>query len=523
MKPLRSRILVVDDEQSMQEFLEIFLRREGYDVVTAGNVDAALAQLEADEIDLLITDMQMPGKTGLDLILAAREVSPETIPIVVTAFGTTDSAIAAMKEGAYDYLTKPFKVDELRIVIEKALEKKTLAIENRRLRKELRSQVRDRNIIGHSRPMQEVFELIAQVAETKTNVLIYGESGTGKELVARAIHEQGQRQGEPFIALNCGAIPENLLESELFGHARGSFTGAVQNKEGLFEAASGGTLFLDEIAELSPALQVKLLRALQEKTIRRVGDTVDRKVDVRIVSATNRRLEAEVAAGRFREDLYYRLNVIQLTLPPLRERPDDIPLLVQHFIRRYSEELGKRVDGMDAEACDVLSRYAFPGNVRELENLIERAVALSRDSTIGAELLPASDRQVRDRRESSRIPSEGVDLERLVADSARFSRSSCARRAASRSARLVCSESPSAPSAIDSRSSGSRIPAGETDREAPAGRSSGDPDLARPGHGGGHCTPRCSPARDQRRAHRVPARTSRPRVRGVDPQRQSRS
>lgn len=416
MKPVRSRILVVDDEQSMQEFLEIFLRREGYDVVTAGNVDAALVQLEADEIDLLITDMQMPGKTGLDLILAAREVSPETIPIVVTAFGTTDSAIAAMKEGAYDYLTKPFKVDELRIVIEKALEKKVLAVENRRLRKELRSQVRDRNIIGHSRPMQEVFELIAQVAETKTNVLIYGESGTGKELVARAIHEQGQRQGEPFIALNCGAIPENLLESELFGHARGSFTGAVQNKEGLFEAASGGTLFLDEIAELSPALQVKLLRALQEKTIRRVGDTVDRKVDVRIVSATNRRLEEEVAAGRFREDLYYRLNVIQLTLPPLRERPEDIPLLVQHFIRRHAEELGKRVDGMDTEAYEVLSRYAFPGNVRELENLIERAVALSRDSTIDAELLPATVRQVRDRRESTRIPSEGVDLERLVAD-----------------------------------------------------------------------------------------------------------
>ncbi len=416
MTPHAARILVVDDEQSMQEFLEIFLRREGYDVVTAGNVDTALALLEADEVDLLITDMQMPGKSGLDLILAARDVSPETIAIVVTAFGTTDSAIAAMKEGAYDYLTKPFKVDELRIVIEKALEKKVLAVENRRLRKELRSQIRDRNIIGHSRPMQEVFDLIAQVAETKTNVLVSGESGTGKELVARAIHEQGDRQGEPFIAINCGAIPENLLESELFGHARGSFTGAVQNKEGLFEAASGGTLFLDEIAELSPALQVKLLRALQEKTIRRVGDTVDRKVDVRIVSATNRRLEEEVAAGRFREDLYYRLNVIQLTLPPLRERSEDIPLLVQHFIRRYSEELGKRVDGMDAEAYEVLARYPFPGNVRELENLIERAVALSRGTTIGCDLLPATVVQVRETRDAARISSTGVDLEKLVAD-----------------------------------------------------------------------------------------------------------
>ncbi len=414
--PQKARILVVDDEQSMQEFLEIFLRREGYDVATAGNVDTALVQLEADEVDLLITDMQMPGKSGLDLILAAREVSPETIAIVVTAFGTTDSAIAAMKEGAYDYLTKPFKVDELRIVIEKALEKKVLAVENRRLRKELRSQIRDRNIIGHSRPMQEVFELIAQVAETKTNVLVYGESGTGKELVARAIHEQGDRHGEPFVAINCGAIPENLLESELFGHTRGAFTGAVQNKEGLFEAASGGTLFLDEIAELSPALQVKLLRALQEKTIRRVGDTVDRKVDVRIVSATNRRLEEEVAAGRFREDLYYRLNVIQLTLPPLRERSEDIPLLVQHFVRRYSEELGKRIDGMDAEAYEVLARYPFPGNVRELENLIERAVALSRGPTIGCDLLPGTVVQVRESRDTARIPSAGVDLEKLVAD-----------------------------------------------------------------------------------------------------------
>jgi len=416
VNPTRARILVVDDEQSMQEFLEIFLRREGYDVVTAGNVDAAIAHLEADEVDLLITDMQMPGKSGLDLILAAREISPETIAIVVTAFGTTDSAIAAMKEGAYDYLTKPFKVDELRIVIDKALEKKVLAVENRRLRKELRSQVRDRNIIGHSRPMQDVFELIAQVAETKTNVLIYGESGTGKELVARAIHEQGDRHDEPFIALNCGAIPENLLESELFGHAKGSFTGAVQNKEGLFEAASAGTLFLDEIAELSPALQVKLLRALQEKTIRRVGDTVDRKVDVRIVSATNRRLEEEVAAGRFREDLYYRLNVIQLTLPPLRDRIEDVPLLVQHFIRRYADELGKHVEGMDAETYEVLSRYPFPGNVRELENLVERAVALSRGSTIGIDLLPATVVQARERRQVTRIPSEGVDLERLVAD-----------------------------------------------------------------------------------------------------------
>ncbi|CAM9645460.1 unnamed protein product, partial [Discosporangium mesarthrocarpum] len=413
----KARILVVDDEQSMREFLEIFLRREGYAVSMAADVDTAVAHLEADEIDLVITDMQMPEKTGLDLILAAREVSPETVTIVVTAFGTTDSAISAMKEGAYDYLTKPFKVDELSIVIEKALEKKLLSNENQRLKRELRSQSRDRNILGSSRAMQEVFDLIAQVAETKTNVLVSGESGTGKELVARAIHEQSARASGPFVAINCGAIPENLLESELFGHVKGAFTGAVQNKEGLFETATGGTLFLDEIGELSQPLQVKLLRALQEKSIRRVGDTVDRKIDVRIVSATNRRLEDEVAEGRFREDVYYRLNVIQLQLPPLRDREEDIPLLAQHFIRRFSEELGKDVDGMNAEAYDLLASYAFPGNVRELENLIERAVALARGPVIGPELLPPTVvRPAAAPPTAPRVTSEGVDLERLVAD-----------------------------------------------------------------------------------------------------------
>ncbi len=416
MSDAKARILVVDDERSMQEFLEIFLRREGYDVVTAGDVDTAVAHLESDEVDLVLTDMQMPDKSGLDLILAAREVSPETLMIVVTAFGTTDSAIAAMKEGAYDYLTKPCKVDELRIGIEKALEKKILSSENRRLRQEIRSHSRSRHIIGHSAAMQEVFDLIAQVAETKTNVLLYGESGTGKELVARAIHEQSDRQDQPFVAINCGAIPENLLESELFGHVKGSFTGAVQNKEGLFESAAGGTLFLDEIGELSGALQVKLLRALQEKSIRRVGDTQDRKIDVRIVSATNRRLEEEVAAGRFREDVYYRLNVIQLTLPPLRDRVEDIPVLAQHFIRKFADDLGKEVEGMDPAALEILASYPFPGNVRELENLVERAVALTRTPTIGADLLPPTVTQAEERRSVPRITEEGVKLEELVDD-----------------------------------------------------------------------------------------------------------
>ena len=400
----------------MQEFLEIFLRREGYEVETAGDVDTALLHLEANEVDLVITDMQMPDRTGLDLLLAAREVSPETILIVVTAFGTTDSAITAMKEGAYDYLTKPFKVDELRIVIEKALEKKVLSKENRRLRRELRSHSRDRKLIGHSPVMQAVYDLIAQVAETKTNVLIYGESGTGKELVARAIHEQSDRFDKPFVAINCGAIPENLLESELFGHVKGAFTGAAQTKEGLFETADRGTLFLDEIGDLSQPLQVKILRALQERSIRRVGDTVDRKIDVRIVSATNRRLEDEVAAGRFREDVYYRLNVIQLTLPPLRDRIEDIPLLAEHFIRAFAEELGKDVEGMDREAYEVLAGYAFPGNVRELENLVERAVALTRESIIGVDLLPSSVSEHRENLPEMRITEEGVNLEELVSE-----------------------------------------------------------------------------------------------------------
>ena len=413
----KARLLVVDDEQSMREFLESFLRREGYDVSTAADVDTALSYLESDEIDLVITDMQMPEKTGLDLILEARELSPETAMVMITGFGTTDSAISAMREGAYDYLTKPFKVDELRIVIEKALEKKLLSNENRRLKEEHPSQSRSRNIIGHSRVMQEVHELIGQVAETKTNVLVYGESGTGKELVARAIHDQSPRSGKPFVAINCGAIPENLIESELFGHVKGAFTGALQNKDGLFEAATGGTLFLDEIGELSHPLQVKLLRALQEKSIRRVGDTADRKIDVRIVSATNRRLEDEVAAGRFREDVYYRLNVIQLTLPPLRDRPEDIPLLAQHFIRRFADEIGKEVEGMDGEAFDMLSTYGFPGNVRELENLIERAVALARGPVIGTSLLPptVTANPSASAGPISRIGDEGVDLEALVA------------------------------------------------------------------------------------------------------------
>ena len=412
----KARILVVDDERSMQEFLEIFFRREGYHVVTAGDLDTARTHLEEDEFDVVITDIQMPGGSGLDLLRAANEVSPESIVIMITAFASTETAIGAMKEGAYDYITKPFKVDEIKLVVEKALEKKLLASENRRLRSELRHRERDRTIIGNGPSMQRVFELIAQVADSKANVLISGESGTGKEMVARAIHAGGDRHERPFVVVNCAAIPETLLESELFGHVKGAFTGAFHNKAGLFETADGGTLFLDEVGELTLALQVKLLRLIQEKTFRRVGGTHDQRVDVRIVSATNRRLQDEVAAGRFREDLYYRLNVIEIPMPPLHERREDIALLVDHFIQKYARELGKPVQGASDEVMDRLTTYSFPGNVRELENVIERAVALSRQPVLGLESLAPSVLNPARPAGSKRIPPGGVDLQQLMDD-----------------------------------------------------------------------------------------------------------
>jgi two-component system response regulator PilR (NtrC family) len=381
-----ARILVVDDERSLREFLEIFFQRDGYAVTTAASAEEALVALDADDFDVVISDVQMGHTSGLDLLRTVKETAPECVVIMITAFATAETAIEAMKQGAYDYITKPFKVDELRLVVEKALEKKLLSDENQRLRTELRS--RSRSLIGSSAALTRVHDLIAQVATTRTNVLVSGESGTGKELVARAIHELSERHDKPFIALNCGAIPENLLESELFGHVRGAFTGAVSNKPGLVETADGGTLFLDEIGELPASLQVKILRLIQEKTIRRVGGNQDQRADVRIVAATNRDLQAEAQAGRFREDLYYRLDVIQIALPPLRDRMEDVPLLVQHFLAKYREELGKEVDEVSPEAMEKILAYPFPGNVRELENLIERAVALARGRLLEVDVLP---------------------------------------------------------------------------------------------------------------------------------------
>ena len=410
----KARILVVDDEQSMREFLEIFFRGDGYDVLTTGDVDSALVALDSDDFDVVISDLQMPGRSGLELLHAVKDKAPETVVIMITAFATAETAITAMKQGAYDYVTKPFKVDELRLVVEKALEKRLLAAENQRLRSELRKETRHRNLVGSSRAMQQLYDMVARVADTRTNVLIQGESGTGKELVARAIHDQSERREQAFVAVNCGAIPENLLESELFGHVKGAFTGAVQNKAGLFETAHRGTLFLDEIGELPAALQVKLLRVLQDKAVRRVGGTSDHQVDVRIVAATNRRLEDEVASGRFREDLYYRLNVIQIGLPPLRERTEDIPLLVQHFVERYAAEVGKPVRGFSDAALARLASHPFPGNVRELENLVERAVALCTSETIGPESLPPSVLEPAAKGAAPKLPLDGANLDALV-------------------------------------------------------------------------------------------------------------
>jgi two-component system response regulator PilR (NtrC family) len=410
----KARVLVVDDEQSMREFLEIFFRGEGYDVTTAADVDAALLAVDADDFDVVISDIQMPERSGLDLLHAVKETAPQTVVIMITAFATTETAITAMKQGAYDYVTKPFKVDELRLVVEKALEKRLLATENQRLKSELRKETRRRQLVGNGRAMEQLYELVARVANTKTNVLVCGESGTGKELVARAIHDQSERRDQPFVAVNCGAIPENLLESELFGHVKGAFTGAVQNKAGLFETAHRGTLFLDEIGELPGSLQVKLLRVIQDKAVRRVGGTSDQLVDVRIIAATNRRLEEEVAASRFREDLYYRLNVIQIGLPPLRDRTEDIPLLVTHFLEKYAGELGKPVAGFSEAAMERLLEYGFPGNVRELENLVERAVALSQGGTIGPESLPPNMLEPRASGATAKLPLEGANLDSLV-------------------------------------------------------------------------------------------------------------
>lgn len=387
-KNTKNKLLVVDDEPGMREFLEIMLSKEGYEIETARNGEDAIGMLAGNEYDLAVVDIQMPGKSGIDVLKNIKENNLETVVIMITAFASHETAIEAMKLGAYDYITKPFKIDEIKIVIGKALERKTLVSENTRLKKELENRYGFSNLIGKSSAMQSVFELIKKVAELNVNVLITGESGTGKELVARAIHYSGNRNKAPFVPVNCGAIPENLIESELFGYKKGAFTGAEYNKKGLFLEAHNGTIFLDEIGDLPLHLQVKLLRILEEKSVRPIGSTEPVKIDVRVISATNKQLEEETAEGRFREDLYYRLNVIKINIPPLRERKEDVSTLALHFLNKYADDMNKDIKGISPEVIDILERYEFPGNVRELENIIARCVALENSDVISKGSLP---------------------------------------------------------------------------------------------------------------------------------------
>jgi two-component system response regulator AtoC len=387
--------LVVDDEENLRLVLKTLLRRNGYEVESAATGEEALKLVDSFGPDVVLTDVRMPKMGGLDLLAAMKTKGNDATVIVMSAYGNMDLAIEAMKAGAYDYVQKPFKHDEVVLALRKAEEREALRRENRALRDEIRKEHRFEDILAKSANMQDIFRTIVKIAEFKTTVLITGESGVGKELVARAIHRRSKRNGA-FVALNCGAIPENLLESELFGHKKGAFTDAVADRRGLFEEAHGGTLFLDEIGELPLGLQVKLLRVLEDEKIRRLGDSRDVQVDVRIVTATHRDLLAETKHGRFREDLFYRLNVLHIHCPPLRERREDIPLLIEHFLARNNARLGTEVRGLDTEARRLLFEYPWPGNVRELENTIERAMVLSEGTTITATDLPERIREARD-------------------------------------------------------------------------------------------------------------------------------
>ena len=407
-----TKILVVDDELSMREFLAILLEGEGYRVDQAESAEDALGLMDREDYQLVISDVSMPGLSGIELLARIKVVAPETAVLMITAYTTAEQAVEAMKLGAYDYIGKPFKVEEVKVLVRKALEKRSLVAENKRLKAEVMERFSFSGLVGKSKQMREVYNLIGKVAESTANVLIVGESGTGKEIAAKAIHYNGRRRSAPFIAVNCGAIPETLIESELFGHVKGAFTGAISDRPGLFEQAEGGTLFLDEIGEVPLQLQAKLLRVLQEREFRRVGGGANMKADVRIVAATNRNLEDQVQEGSFREDLFYRLNVVQVRMPSLKERVEDIPALVEHFYKKYAlwSGVGELVT---ADALKVLFNYPFPGNVRELENLVERCVVLG-NRVITEDCLPAS---VRDYRIPSipsgelQIPDGGFDLQ----------------------------------------------------------------------------------------------------------------
>jgi two-component system response regulator PilR (NtrC family) len=416
-----SRILIVDDERSMREMLEILLRREGYEVTVAENGTAAISLLQQRPFDMLISDVRMPDISGVEVLRKAKELNPSIIGIMITAYGSKESIQEVLRLQAADYLDKPFNVEELKFRIRKELERNRLQQENVLLKRVLNRSHQFSNIIGASAAMASVFQLVETIAPTSSTVLITGESGTGKELIARAIHFNSPRKDRPFVAVNCGALSETLLDSELFGHVRGAFTGADTNKKGLIEVAEKGTIFLDEIGEMSPLVQVKLLRVLQERKFRRLGGTDEIGADIRILAATNRDLSKMVADGTFREDLFYRINVIPLRLPPLRERSDDVPMLAGHFVSKFAEAMNKPVTGISSAAMGTLQGYAWPGNIRELENAMERAVALEPTTIISAESLPeqlqahrAVQPQVAASAPAEDFPATGFDLEQHV-------------------------------------------------------------------------------------------------------------
>ena len=406
------RILIVDDEENFRHMLSVILIKEGYEVETASNGDVALQKVIASPFDQVLCDIRMPRMDGLEFLREMRKAGSEVITIMMSAYGTVDIAIEAMKLGAYDYISKPFKPDEIILTLRKAEEREQLRRENQLLRKEIAREYSFENIVSKNEEMQKIFDVIKKVAQYRSTVLITGESGTGKELVARALHYNSERSQNPFIPVNCGAIPENLLESELFGHAKGAFTDAIRTKKGLFEEADGGTLFLDEIGELPGQLQVKLLRVLQDGEIRRIGEAKSIQIDVRIVAATVKDLQKEVNEGRFREDLFYRLNVLPIHIPPLRERKEDIPLLIQHFVGKYNQILNKNVADIDHSGLEALMNYKWYGNVRELENTVERAIVLSDKNYIDLENLPIEIQNFKEEPQPEAMPDEEYSIKK---------------------------------------------------------------------------------------------------------------